>query len=335
MMRNFLPLALSLLLLLPGCDTGASREQTGLLEQARAFMASGRYSQALLYYQEAAALREGYDPALQLELAEAAVLASQAERNRTVRQKAFEAMQVLTESPGEAEPRRIGELWRRLGWEIARDNDSLQAYDAFGMAVECSPEMAEVFEEEWLFRGVFAAGHLSAVAGVPDSLSGNPEGDSLLAACAERHLVELDRVPLVRTDLRTQRLRAAARLMQYAPARWSDELSVLTELDRLDEIDPGWRYRRMELLIRSARRDLEQGQGPLARERLMEVWNSSFTGVRVEAALLMGEVAQDAGDVEGALLWYNRACQVAPGLGTQAAVTAAARRDSLRFFVTP
>lgn len=334
-MRNALPFLLCLILTLPGCDTGASREQAGLLEQARAFMASGQYSQALLFYQEAALLQEEYDPALQLELAEAAVLASQVERNRTARQKALEALQILTGSPGEAEPRRIGELWRRLGWEMARDADSLQAYTAFGQAVECSPELAEVFEEEWLVRGAFAAGHLPAVAGVPDSLSGTPRGDSLLAVHAERHLVELDRIPLVRTDLRTPRLRAAARLMQYVPARWRDEMSVLTELDRMDEIDPGWRYRRMELLIRSARQELEQGQGPLARELLMEVWNSSFTGVRVEAAVILGEIAQGSGDPQTALLWYTRACQVSPGLGTQAAMTAAARRDSLRFFVTP
>jgi tetratricopeptide (TPR) repeat protein len=332
---RYVPPLLALLLALSGCETGASREQAGLLEQARTLMSSGQYSQALLFYQEAALLQEEYDPALQLELAEAAVLASQVERDRAARQKALEALQVLTDAPGEAEPRRIGELWRRLGWEMARDADSLQAYAAFGQAVECSPELAEVYEEEWLFRGTFGAAHLPAVAGIPDSLSGSPGGDSLLAIQAERLLVELDRIPLVRTDLRTSRLRAAARLMQYVPARWSDELSVLTELDRMDEIDPGWRYRRMELLIRSARQELEEGQAAPARERLMEVWNSSFTGIRVEAAVILGEMAQGSGDVENALLWYTRACQVSPGLGTQAAMTAAARRDSLRFFATP
>jgi len=123
--------------------------------------------------------------------------------------------------------------------------------------------------------------------------------------------------------------------MQYAPSRWSDELEVLTELDRLGSIEPGWRHRRMELLLRSARADLEQGQTAMARERLMEVWSSSFTGVRVDAAVLLGEMAQGAGDARTALLWYTRACQVSPGLTSQSAITAAARRDSLRYFVTP
>lgn len=197
------------------------------------------------------------------------------------------------------------------------------------------PELAEVFEEEWLLRGAFASWHLSTVAMVPDSLVGTPTEDSILAYSAEIHLVELDRIPLVRTDLRTPRLEARAMLIQHVPERWEDELEVLTELDRLGEIDPGWRHRRMELLLRCARNDLENGQIALARERLTEVWNSSFTGVRVDAAVLLGEMAQGAGDPQTALSWYTRACQVSPGLTSSSAITAAARRDSLRYFLTP
>lgn len=334
-MRAFPCLLPGLCLLLAACGPGTDGERADHLEQARTLMASGRYSQALSSYEDALALLDRYDPELQLEMAEAAVLAAQAERSRSARQKAQEALEVLTRSPGEVDPRKIGELWRRLGWEMARDADSLPAYTAFGTAIDCSPELAGVFEEEWLLRGTFAARHLAAVSTVPDSLAGTPGEDSILARTAERHLMELDRIPLVRTDLRTQRLRASARLMQHVPDRWRDELQVLTELDRLGEIDPGWRHRRMELLLRTARRDLSEGQLSLARERLNEVWNSNFTGVRVEAAVLLGEMAQGAGDPQTALQWYTRACQISPGLTSQAALTAAARRDSLRYLVNP
>lgn len=335
-MRGSLPAStLFILVCAIGCGIGASGEQGDLLEQARTLMSSGQYEQAMVFYGEALSLASEYDPLLQLEYAEAAVLSAQADRNRSSRQKALEVLQVLTETPGAVEPREIGELWRRLGWEMARDADSLQAYNAFGEAFGVCPELAEVFEEEWLLRGSFAAWHLLSVSDIPDSLVGTPLEDSILAYHAETHLVELDRIPLVRTDLRTPRLEATARLMQYAPSRWSDELLVLTELDRLGSIEPGWRHRRMELLLRSARADLELGQTAMARERLMEVWSSSFTGVRVDAALLLGEMAQGSGDNQTALLWYTRACQVSPGLTSQSAITAAARRDSLRFFVTP
>lgn len=333
-MRYYL-LSFCWLLFAFGCDSGASGEKADLLQQARTLMATGQYAQALVFYSEAAAIQAEYDPELQLELAEAAVLAAQASRSRTARHRALEALEVLTGSPGSVEARKIAELWRRLGWEMARDSDSLQAYSAFGRAVDCYSELAGVFEEEWLLRGAYAAWHLSAVSMVPDTVSGTAAEDSILAIHAERHLVELDRIPLVRTDLRAPRLRATARLMQYVPARWSDELQVLTELDRMGEIDPGWRHRRMDLLLRSARRDLSEGQAAQARERLMEVWNSSFTGVRVEAAVLLGEMAQGAGDPGTALQWYIRACQVSPGLTSSAAITAAARRDSLRYVVTP
>jgi tetratricopeptide (TPR) repeat protein len=333
-MRHSIPVVLAGILAF-GCDSGAESERADYLQQARTLMASGQYSQALVFYEDAMALMDEYDAFLQLELSEAAVLAAQAQRNRSARQKALQALEVLTGSPGGVEVRKIGELWRRLGWEMARDSDSLQAYTAFGTAVLCAPELAGAFEEEWLLRGTFAAWHLAAVSRVPDSLAGTPGEDSILAFNAEAHLLELDRIPLVRTDLRTQRLRAAARLMQHVPQRWSDELQVLTELDRLGEIEPGWRHRRMELLLRTARRDLGEGQIPLARERLLEVWNSNFAGVRVEAAVILGEMAQGDGDVATALHWYTRACQVSPGLTSSAALTAAARRDSLRFFVTP
>lgn len=335
MRRALLPACLVVMICAPGCDTGASGQQGNLLEQARTLMSSGQYEQAMVFYGEALALSPEYDPLLQLEYSEAAVLSAQADRDRSSRQTALEALQVLTGTPGPVEPREIGELWRRLGWEMARDSDSLQAYNAFGEAVRICPELTSVFEEEWLLRGAFAAWHLYSVSDIPDSLAGTPLEDSILAYHAEIHLVELDRIPLVRTDLRTPRLEATARLMQYAPSRWSDELEVLTELDRLGSIEPGWRHRRMELLLRSARADLDLGQTAMARERLMEVWSSSFTGVRVDAAVLLGEIAQGSGDVQDALMWYTRACQVSPGLTSQAAITAAARRDSLRFFVTP
>lgn len=218
---------------------------------------------------------------------------------------------------------------------MVRDNDSLQAFDAFGRAIEIAPELGQSFEEEWLLRGVYASHHLAAAAGVVDSISGTPAADSLLAIAAERHIVELDRVPLVRTDLRSAVLAAKVTLYRYTEGRMEDELRALTELDRMGQLTPSERQRRMEVLLQLADGDIEDGDAFLARERLLEVWNSTFTGSRVEAAYRLGLMAEDAGDPVDALMWYNRACSISPGLSSAAASAAAARRDSLRYLAIP
>jgi len=314
--------------LLAGCGGGGPAEDS--LDQARLLFRAGQYSQALMLYQEITSTCE-YDPQVQLEFAETAVLASQAERSRTYRQMALEALTVLDADRGEIDPSVIGELWRRLGWEMARDRDSLQAFGAFDRALLIDG-MDQSFEEEWLLRGSYAGSHLSQVAALPDSLFGTGEGDSILAVTAERHLVELERIPLVRTDLREAVLRARAALLPYVD-RPEEELDVLTELDRLGGIDPRWRHRRMELLLELAQVDIDHDRANLAREKLLEVWNSDFVGEQVEAALMLGIMSERAGDPSQALQWYRDACQVSPGLGSPAAMEAAARRDSLLYLL--
>ncbi len=327
------PLLLLAALLLQGCGPQPGNED--LLEQAEVLFAGGRYAQALPLYEELCADTSRYDAALQFRLAETAVLASQAERNRGHRQRARTALEYLSMRPGDCDSTEIGQLWRRLGWEMARDNDSLQAFDAFGRAVEMAPELSQAFEEEWLLRGLYAADHPAAAAGIVDSLAGTPAADSLLAAAAERHIVELDRVPLVRTDLRGSVLMAKVSLYRYTTGRERDELAALTELDRMGLLTPSERQRRMEVLLLLADRDLQAGDPFLARERLLEAWGSSFTGVRVEAAYRLGLMAEEAGDPVDALMWYNRACSASPGLSSAAAAAAAAKRDSLRYLALP
>ncbi len=319
---------LPLIFLLLSCDNGQPGENR--LDQARLLFQAGRYSQALMLYEEITGSSE-YDPVIQLEYAEVAVLAAQAERSRTYRQMALEALTALDENRGDVEPAIIGELWRRLGWEMTRDRDSLQAYNVFGKALEIE-NMDQIFEEEWLLRGTYAGNHLSQVSSLSDSLFGTPSADSILALTAEKHLVELDRISLVRTDLREAILRARAILLPYVD-RPREELDVLTELDRLGGIDPGWRLRRMELLLELARSDMDEGRESLAREKLLEVWNSDFVGEQVEAAVILGEIAERAGDASQALQWYRNACQVSPSLTSQAAIIAAARRDSLLYLI--
>ncbi|OPX31051.1 MAG: hypothetical protein B1H09_03910, partial [Gemmatimonadaceae bacterium 4484_173] len=194
--------------LFSGCGPGGTDE--GLREQADVLFTAGRYAQAMSLYEDLAATGEHYQWQLQYRLAETAVLASQAERNRNYRQRARTALDTLSKNPGDCEPSAIGHLWRRLGWEMVRDNDSLQAYDAFGMAIEIAPDLNQVFEEEWLLRGKYASVHLAAVAHIPDSLTGTAAEDSILRYAAELHIVELDRIPLVRTDLRGDMLFARA-----------------------------------------------------------------------------------------------------------------------------
>ncbi len=315
------------------CGPGSLDED--ILEQADILFNAGRYSQALPLYEELCADTSNYDSQLQFRLAETAVLASQSERNRGNRQRARAALELLSVNPGDCDSMAIGQLWRRLGWEMVRDNDSLQAFDAFGRAMEIAPGISQAFEEEWLLRGTYASSHLSAAAGISDSIAGSPEADSLLALTAERHIVELDRVPLVRTDLRGSVLAAKVKLFQYARGRREDELAALTELDRMGLLAPGERQRRMEVLLLLADIDMENGDPFLARERLLEVWESNFTGVRVEAAYKLGLMAEDAGDPVDALMWYNRACAASPGLSSTAAASAAARRDSLRYLALP
>lgn len=330
-MRAFFPLLL--LFLMTGCGPGSLDEDT--LEQADVLFAAGRYAQALPLYEELCADTSRYDAQLQFRLAETAVLASQSERNRSHRQRARAALEYLSLRPGDCDPMAIGQLWRRLGWEMARDNDSLQAFDAFGKAIEIAPDISQAFEEEWLLRGAYAASHLAAAAGVTDSIAGTPEADSLVALAAERHIIELDRIPLVRTDLRGGVLSAKVSLFQFTAGRSEDELAALTELDRMGLLAPAERQRRMDVLLRLAEQDIENGDPFLARERLLEVWGSNFTGARVEAAYTLGLMAEDAGDPVDALMWYNRACSAAPGLSSTAAAAAAARRDSLRYLALP
>lgn len=326
-------LLFSILVLSLACGPGSQDEDA--LEQADILFSAGRYAQALPLYEELCADTSNYDAQLQFRLAETAVLASQSERNRGHRQRARTALDYLSMNPGDCDSVAIGQLWRRLGWEMARDNDSLQAYDAFGRAIEIAPELNQVFEEEWLLRGTYASHHLSSAAGINDSIAGTPAAESLLTYAAERHIVELDRVPLVRTDLRGSVLSAKIRLFEFSEGREEDELSALTELDRMGLLAPSGRQRRMEILLLLADQDIENGDSFLARERLLEVWDASFTGVRVEAAYRLGLMAEAAGDPVDALMWYSRACSVAPGLSSAASSAAAARRDSLRYLALP
>lgn len=322
-----------IILAVSGCGNSAMNEDTR--EQADVLFSAGRYSQALSLYEELSEQVEEYDWELQYRLAETAVLASQAEWNRNYRQRAKTALDFLSLNPGDCDSLAIGHLWRRLGWEMARDNDSLQAYEAFGKAIETAPDLNQVFEEEWLLRGRYASVHLASVVEIADSIMGTQAEDSILRYAAELHIVELDRIPLVRTDLRGDMLFARAGLLQFTEGREEDELTVLTELDRMGLLASSGRQRRMDILLLLAEQDAEQGDAALARERLLEVWNSSFTGVRVQAALQLGIMAQGADNPVDALMWYNRACQAAPGLSSSASMEAAARRDSLRYLTTP
>lgn len=320
-------LAAASVLIAASCGSGGG---PSILEEARALRQAGHFSEALLLYGEALS-GEGaqYDSDAWLEYADTALLACGAERSRPVRQQALEVLTVLQADSVLRGGARLAELWRRLAWEMLRDRDSLQAYAALDSALVC-PDMVGVFEDEWLFRGVYASRHLSLVAGLPDSLASTPEGDALLSASAEAHLVELSRIPLMRTDLRSQILGASALLLPFTDRR-TEELEVLTELDRMGGIEPALRERRMRLLLSGATEDIAQGRGTLAREKLLEVWASDFATDRVEAALLLGIMAEESGRTEEALDWYRSACSASPGLGSPAAIEAAARRDSLTF----
>lgn len=329
MIRRLAGLSAALALL--ACGGGGP--QSDSLEEARLLRQAGEYTHSLMLYEEVLERRDS-TPELQLEYAETAVLASQAERGRMFRQKAKQALQALEENPAGTDSSVRAELWRRLGWEMARDRDSLQAYEAFGTAAGLSDRVARAFEEEWLLRGAYAGSHTGYVSGTPDSILGTDRADSMLATCAERHLLELGRISRTRTDLRVRILRARAALLPYTDRR-DEELSVLTELDRLGEIGPANRQRRMRLLLELARKDMEAGRAVLAREKLMEVWASDFVGEKVEAAVLMGELAGGSSDSEEALRWYRRACNTSPGLSTHWSQVAASRRDSLLYLVGP
>jgi tetratricopeptide (TPR) repeat protein len=325
-MRFALPLPALLILL--ACSGGPSESS---LDEARALRQAGHYSEAVALYEEAMERLTEPDSGILLEYAETALLASGAERSRIFRQKALEALSSLQADSSFADRDLLAELWRRLGWEMARDRDSLQAFSAFDSSLACGGSAA-LMEEEWMLRGSYASRHLALVAGVPDSLALSPSGDSMLSAAAEEYLVELDRVPLRRTDLRPAVLQARAFLLPFTD-RASEELEVLTELDREGDMDPALRERRMRLLIGLADEDLASGRLTLAREKLLEVWDSDFAGDRVEAAVLLGEMAERAGRPEEALDWYRSACSAAPGLSSPAAAIAAARRDSLLYLL--
>ncbi len=315
-------------LALAGCGPGPGGNA---LEEARVLRGAGHFVEALALYEEAIDKAPSYDPELWVEYAETALLASGAERSRTMRQKALEALVVLGADTTMASDGRLGEMWRRLAWDMVRDRDSLQAYSALGNSLDY-PGMTGVFEEEWLIRGAYASRHLSQVAGLPDSLALTPAADSILEASAELHLVELSRIPLVRTDLRRQVLEAEALLLPFTD-RAVEELEVLTELDRMGGMDPSLRERRMRLLLSAAGSDIGRGDNVMARERLLEVWSSDFSSDRVEAALLLGIMAETAGRPSEALDWYRSACAASPGLASPASQEAAARRDSLMFIL--
>lgn len=324
-MRNIL--AAASVLIAASCGSGGG---PSVLEEARVLRQAGHFSEALVLYGEALAGDSSqYDRDAWLEYADTALLACGAERSRPVRQQTLEVLTVLQADSVLRGGARLAEMWRRLAWEMLRDRDSLQAYAALDSSLVC-PDMVQVFEDEWLFRGVYASRHLSLVAGLPDSLASTPEGDALLDESAESHLVELSRIPLMRTDLRSQILGASALLLPFTDRR-TEELEVLTELDRMGGIDPALRERRMRLLLSGATEDIAQGRSALAREKLLEVWDSDFATDRVEAALMLGIMAEESGRAEEALDWYRSACNASPGLGSPAAVEAAARRDSLTF----
>ncbi len=301
------------------------------LEEARVLAQSGHFVEALALYEEAFSGMDAVPPGLRLEYARTALLACGAERSRLLRQKALSALCAISADTTSEAGGELGELWRRLGWEFARDRDSLQAYAAFDSALAFGG-MDGMFEEEWLFRGAYASRHIALVAGLPDSLAMTRAGDSILAAAAERSLVELDRVPMTRTDLRDGVLLAKAWLLPLTDRR-AEELEVLTELDRSGGIDPSMRERRMRLLLELAREDLARGMSSLAREKLSEVWASDFAGDRVEAALMLGLMAEASGRPDEALEWYRSACAAAPGLSSPAAEIAAAKRDSLMYLI--
>jgi len=316
-------LAMAVLLSIACGDEPAS----DTLEEARLLRQSGRYAQSLSLYEDVIASGDE-QIAILLEYAEVAVLAAQSERTTLFRERARSALQMLSSDTTLTEPRAVGELWRRLGWEMVRNIDSLQAFDCFNEAL--TYDLIDMFEEEWLFRGTFAGLHLEQISGLPDSLNGTPAGDSLLSIAAESYLVELDRIPLGRTDLRESILTARMRLLPFTPRR-QEELEVLTELDRLGGIDPGTRLRRIQLLLQVAADDIEMNRMILAREKLMEVWNTDFSGERLEAACLLGMMAEANGDPSDALSWYRRACSIAPSSSAPSAVFARAKRDSLTY----
>jgi tetratricopeptide (TPR) repeat protein len=326
-MRRLLLLPAILFLFL-ACRGGASETA---LEEARALRQAGHYAEAVALYEEALEDPEAVSPEVRLEYAETTLLASGAERSRIFRQKALEALCALQADTAFTGGNQLAELWRRLGWEMARDRDSLQAFAAFDSSLACGGSAA-LMEEEWLLRGVFASGHLALVAGIPDSIALSPAGDSMLAVSAEQFLLELDRIPLRRTDLRPVVLQARAMLLPFTD-RATDELEVLTELDRAGDMDPALRERRMRLLLDLAAADAAAGRLALAREKLLEVWDSDFSGDRVEAAVLLGGMAEDAGRPDEALDWYRSACSTAPGLSSPAAALAAAKRDSLLYLL--
>lgn len=324
-------LFLVFLLMFLGCGGEQDTDYTVKIDEARILRQNGLYREAAALFEEAQIAGE-YNPQVQFELAEVALLAAQVERNRMLRQKATEALILFEENPGEVDLNPAGELWRRLGWEMVRDRDSLQAFEAFERALQYEGFVTS-FDEEWLFRGTFSASHLTQIAGLPDSISGTSKEDSLLSILADEFLVELDHVSLARTDLRADVLLAKASLYRDYLDLPEDELMILTELDRLGRIDPGMRRQRMQLLLQLTRKDMLQGATVIARERALEVWASDYVGEKVEAAVILGEIAELAGNPDEALQWYRAACSQAPDLTTAAAQIAAARRDSLMYLL--
>ena len=66
----------------------------------------------------------------------------------------------------------------------------------------------------------------------------------------------------------------------------------------------------------------------LAIGRMLHLAGVPAAEAAAQFRLLMEE---DAGNIDDALMWYRRACSVSPGSSSQAAIAAAARRDSLTY----
>lgn len=301
---------------------------TNTIDEARLLKESGEFSQSLMIYEELIAQDASVSTDIIHEYAEVSILAAQLERTPYYRNAALTAVSLLDERPGDIDGRIVGELWRRLGWEMERSSDSLQAFHCFDNAILCGAD--NTFEDEWLFRGTWAASHLGYLTEIPDTLEGTPSADSLITLTAEKYLVELDRIPLTRTDIRSGILTARLKLLPFTMRR-QDEMQALTELDRIGTITPELRHHRIELLVELAEVDMNENRNTQAREKLLEVWHSNFAGEKIHSAYLLGRLAEMNGNPEEALGWYRNACSVSPTSTSEFAMLAEMKRDSLLY----
>jgi len=298
------------------------------IEEARLLKQSGEFSQSLMIYEDIIAKDSSVASDIILEYAEVSVLAAQSERIAQYRNAALVAVSMLESNPSNIDVRIVGELWRRLGWEMERSSDSLQAFHCFDSAIECGTD--DSFEDEWLFRGTWAGTHLGYLTEIPDSLAGTTSADSLITLTAEKYLVELDRIPRTRTDIRSDILIARLNLLPFTDRR-HDEMLALTELNSIGTITPELRHHRVELLLELSMVDMSENRNVQAREKLLEVWHSDFSGEKIQAAYLLGLLAEMNGNPEEALGWYRDACSVSPTSRGEFVVLAEAKRDSLLY----